>query len=169
MTENNVYLLLGSNEGNRVGWLNECIALLRQYAGKVAAQSAVYETAAWGVEDQPDFLNMAVQLETALLPMELLEVINNIEKQLGRQREVKWGQRTLDIDILLYGSQMVNHPRLTIPHPYMQQRRFALVPLAEIAPSFVHPVLKKTVGELLADCPDMLEVQKVYNSLPSII
>ncbi len=167
--EDKVYLLLGSNEGNRAGWLQQCIDMLEEKCGVIIAQSGIYETAAWGLEEQPDFLNMAVCLSTPLSPGSLLVAIQDIEKKLGRQRIVKWGQRTLDIDILFFGNEIINIPGLIVPHPYIQQRRFALAPLQEIAPALVHPVFKKSVTTLLEECPDPLEVRKVYNSLPPVV
>lgn len=162
---NKAYLLLGSNEGDRVGWLQQCIAMLGSQHGKILQTSAVYETAAWGKEDQPDFLNMAVCIETILTPAELLQGIQHIEKELGRQREVKWGQRTLDIDILFFNDTVIRQPDLIVPHPFMQERRFALAPLNEIAPRLLHPVFGKTIQQLLEECPDPLEVKVAYNNL----
>lgn len=132
---------------------------LEQTVGTIVAKSSLYETAAWGKEDQPDFLNMALCIETSLTPEQLLQATQTIEQHLGRQRDVKWGQRTLDIDILFYGSEIVNLPNLKVPHPYIQDRRFALVPLHEIAPQLVHPGLAKTIAALLQNCPDKLEVR----------
>ncbi len=157
---NRVYLLLGSNEGDRLGWMQQSIDQINEACGKVVARSQVYETAAWGLEEQPDFLNMAIAVDTDLAPIAILKAVNAIEHNLGRQRTLKWGQRTLDIDILFYGDHIISLPELTVPHPHMQLRRFALVPLAEIAPKLVHPVLNKTVEELLADCPDPLPVME---------
>ena len=152
-----VYLLLGSNEGDREQWLQQAVEQLGA-VGNISTQSAIYQTAAWGIEEQPAFLNMALCLQTELHPLELLQKIHHIEQTLGRQRTLKWGQRTLDIDILFYGDALIDLPELKIPHPYLQERRFALVPLKEIAPDFLHPGLNKTVSRLLEECPDKLEV-----------
>ena len=157
---NTVYLLLGSNEGQREEWLQTAIELLQEKCGDIIKRSAIYETAAWGLEEQPDFLNMALRLNTALSPVELLQQTQAIEHQLGRQREVKWGQRTLDIDILFYNDELTDIPGLKIPHPYIQERRFALVPLAEIAPGYSHPIFHKTITQLLDECNDPLEVNR---------
>ncbi len=154
----NVYLLLGSNEGNRLNWMQQAIGQLGIKSGNILRRSAVYQTAAWGLSDQPDFLNMVVLLETGLQPLALLKNIQEIEQLAGRQREIKWGQRTLDIDILLYEDEIINLPELTIPHGFMQERRFTLAPLAELAPDLIHPTLKKSIKTLLLECPDQLEV-----------
>lgn len=154
------YLLLGGNEGDRIDWLNKAIASIEANCGTIIERSAIYETAAWGIEDQPAFLNMALSISTELSPEELLYNINKIEAELGRQRQVKWGQRTLDIDILFYDDKVITSQRLTIPHPEMQNRRFALEPLKDIAPGFIHPKLNKTVSQMLADCEDPLAAEK---------
>lgn len=142
-------------------WLQQAVSLLSARCGTVIQQSGTYQTAAWGITDQPAFLNKVVLLQTALSPSGLLSTIHEIETALGRQRDVKWGQRTLDIDILLYNTEVILLPDLIIPHPYMQERRFTLVPLAEIAPAYIHPKLHKTIAELLAICADKLEVHKI--------
>ena len=154
-----VYLLLGSNEGDRIHFLNSALNSIKEQITVGPVQvSAFYETAAWGLEDQPSFLNIAVGLHTSLSPEELLRATRSIEMSYGRQRELVWGQRTLDVDILFYGTHIIASSELHIPHPRLQDRRFALAPLAEIAGSFVHPVLDKSVEELLADCTDPLPV-----------
>lgn len=143
-----VYLLLGSNLGNRKEILDKAVELLSQKIGLIILQSKDYETAPWGVTDQPDFLNLAVSIHTKLKPLEILEITQSIENQLGRIRKEKWGARLIDIDILFYGNEIIDEPILKIPHPLLQERDFALTPLTEIAPNFVHPILGKTVLEL---------------------
>jgi 2-amino-4-hydroxy-6-hydroxymethyldihydropteridine diphosphokinase len=143
-----VYLLLGSNLGNRKEILGKAIELLIQKVGIIISQSEDYETKPWGITDQPDFLNLAVSIHTTLKPLEILEQTQAIENQLGRVRKEKWGARLIDIDIMFYGNEIIDEPNLKVPHPLMQERDFALIPLSEIAPNFVHPVLGKTVLEL---------------------
>ncbi|MGV3586819.1 MAG: 2-amino-4-hydroxy-6-hydroxymethyldihydropteridine diphosphokinase [Adhaeribacter sp.] len=152
------YLLLGSNQGDREYFLTAATTQLALSVGVVQAKSKIYETAAWGLEDQPAFSNQLLQISTALAPEELLTQINLIEKDLGRERKIKWGARVIDIDILYYDHLTLNLPNLVIPHPRLQDRRFALMPLVELAPGFVHPISNKTNQVLLAECPDKLPV-----------
>lgn len=158
------YLLLGSNQGDRQTFLNAARVRLEILAGPLVAQSAVYATAPWGKTDQPEFLNRVVVLDTRLDPSLLLTTILAIEKSLGRTRSEKWEPRTMDIDILLYGDQVVHEPGLDIPHPAMAERRFVLTPLEEVAGDVVHPVTGTTISEMLLQCPDTLEVKRIVTS-----
>jgi 2-amino-4-hydroxy-6-hydroxymethyldihydropteridine diphosphokinase len=154
------YILLGSNLGDRRKYIALAISAIGVKLGKIERRSSLYETASWGKHDQPDFLNQVIELKTNLNPKDLLAEILSIEILLGRKRIEKWGSRIIDIDILLYGDQVVDEPELTIPHPFLAFRRFCLMPLNEIAPKFVHPVLKKNIQELLFELSDDLFVKK---------
>jgi len=156
-----IYLLLGGNIGEREKMLQSATLELSEHVGKKLANSAMYETAAWGKEAQPKFLNSVLAMATTLSAHDVLIEIQKIENLLGRQRDELWGARTLDIDILFYDHEIIQTRELTIPHPFIQDRRFVLVPLSEIAPDLQHPTLKKTIAELLASCPDQLEVTKI--------
>ncbi|MGI4738833.1 MAG: 2-amino-4-hydroxy-6-hydroxymethyldihydropteridine diphosphokinase [Janthinobacterium lividum] len=155
------YVLLGSNLGDRTARLAQARADLAATAGRLVAASALYETAAWGLEDQPAFLNQVLIIETALDGPTLLAACLAAEQQQGRERLVHWGARTLDVDILLFGQAIIATPSLTVPHPALPGRRFALVPLAELAPQLRHPQLHRSIAELLAACPDKLAVTRV--------
>lgn len=132
---------------------------IARHCGVVVMHSPVYETAAWGVTDQPDFLNQVLMVRTELEPEVLLDTVLGIERSLGRERIQRWGSRLIDIDILYYGQTVLNTPRLALPHPWLHRRRFVLVPLVDLAPDFVHPILGKTNAELLATLPDEGEVR----------
>lgn len=157
---NTAYLLTGGNLGERVHNLAMARELVEAQTGNIIAASSLYETAAWGNTDQPAFLNQAIMIETPLNARQLIRRILKIEKKMGRVREEKYGPRLIDIDILLFNNEKHNYQFLKLPHPEMQNRRFALLPLAEIAPEITHPVLKKTITELLQECKDELEVKK---------
>ena len=148
------YLLLGANLGDRVTTLRRAVDLIAERVGTVVQQSAVYETAPWGVTDQPTFLNQVIAVQTDVSPEETLVRTQAIEQELGRVRHEKWGARLIDIDILYYDKLVLHSATLMVPHPYLHERRFTLVPLAEIAPDFVHPVLHKTTYELLNELSD---------------
>lgn len=149
---------MGGNVGDTLSSLQQAIDILGRQYGTVVSQSSIYKTAAWGKTDQQDFLNQAVLLSTSLTATQLLTAVFHIEERMGRKRLEKYGPRIIDIDILLYNDCTIKDAGLTIPHPQLQYRRFALTPLNEIAASVVHPVLNKTIHELLQDCPDDLEV-----------
>ncbi|MFM7856882.1 MAG: 2-amino-4-hydroxy-6-hydroxymethyldihydropteridine diphosphokinase [Flammeovirgaceae bacterium] len=156
--ESNVFILLGSNLGDKAALLTEATTTLEAQVGTVLQASAVYQTAAWGNQQQPDFLNQVLRLSTSLTPHVLLEKILLIEEQMGRKRTGRWAARTIDIDLLYYGQEVIDSPNLTLPHPAIADRKFTLIPLAEIAPDFVHPIFKKTNKALLIACVDTLEV-----------
>lgn len=153
-----VYLSLGSNVGDREFMLNRAIDLLNTQAGKVYRVSAVYRTSPWGITEQPEFLNQVLLLETRMAPDELMRCIIQIEAVMGRIRTTKWGPRTIDIDILFYGDRIIQSTDLVLPHPFLHERRFILLPLAEIAPDFLHPILHQSMTELLSSLNDQLEV-----------
>jgi 2-amino-4-hydroxy-6-hydroxymethyldihydropteridine diphosphokinase len=158
MNKNDVFLLLGSNMGNRVAVLQEAVQHIEARVDLCVARSQVYETAPWGVLEQPAFLNQVVHLQTIWHPIDILERILKIEKTMGRQRHERWGARLIDIDLLYCGNVVLKMADLVVPHPHLHQRRFTLVPLAEIAPDFVHPIFKKNNQELLHICTDVSEV-----------
>ena len=157
----NAYLLTGGNKGDREKYLTRAVEALGYRCGTIAAVSALYETEAWGLSDQPAYMNQAIHLKTRLSAEALLEAILKIEKDLGRVRDVKYGPRTIDIDILFYGQEVISQPGLVVPHPHLQDRRFALECLNDIAPALKHPVLHKTVSTLLQECTDSLTVYKL--------
>jgi 2-amino-4-hydroxy-6-hydroxymethyldihydropteridine diphosphokinase len=162
--KNPVYLSLGSNLDDRAANLEAAIHRLEQL-GEITAKSSVYETEPVEMEQQPWFLNCVIALETELTPEEFLTRILAIEQSLGRRRIQPKGPRLIDIDILFFGSSIVNTATLTIPHPALHQRRFVLEPLVEIVPEFRHPVSKKTVRELLQALPEGDAVRKVSPKL----
>ena len=154
------YLLTGGNLGDRKENLSKAIELINEQCGRVTRSSSLYETAAWGITDQPSFLNQALEVSTSLNAKQLMRRILKVEKIMGRVRKEKFGPRIIDIDILFFENEIHDLSFLKIPHPELQNRRFVLVPLVEIDPELLHPVLKKTVAELLEECPDNLEVKK---------
>lgn len=144
-----IYLALGTNLGDRIANLQTAIYLLSSKV-IIVHESSVYVTPPWGIVDQPDFLNQVVEIKTKLTPTCLLRFIKNIEIKMGRQKTFRNGPRLIDLDILFYGTRVITKDTLSIPHPRLQDRAFVLVPLYEIAPDFVHPVLNETVTSLLS-------------------
>jgi 2-amino-4-hydroxy-6-hydroxymethyldihydropteridine diphosphokinase len=158
---NTAYLLIGGNLGNRKENFSRAISLINEQCGSLTKSSSIYETEAWGRTDQPSFLNQAFEIVTDLNARQLMRKILKIEKIMGRVRKEKLGPRTIDIDILLFENEIHDLRFLKIPHPELQNRRFVLVPLAEINPGLQHPVLKKSIAQLLEECPDNLDVKKI--------
>ena len=157
-----VFLLLGTNLGNRELFLREAITHIEQLVAPVTKTSAIYETQSWGKTDQPDYLNQVITLQTNLTARDVLNKILDIELLMGRKREEKWGSRIIDIDILFYGDAVINEPGLIVPHLELHNRRFTLEPLAEMAPEFLHPALNKNILTLKNELKDSLIVKKLY-------
>lgn len=155
------YLLLGANLGDRFKQLEAARQAIQEQVGRILQASAVYETQAWGVSQGPAYLNQVLLVETFLAPEQLLTRTGRIEALLGRTRTLKWESRLIDIDILFYEQRVMNTADLVLPHPHLHKRKFTLVPLVELAPDLLHPVLKKTSRQLLNELQDPLEVRKI--------
>jgi len=164
MVKQEIYIGLGSNLGDRLANIRKAIELMRKEGIEIIDKSSVYETEPVGYKEQGWFLNSAVKGKTELSPRRLWKRLEKIEKSMGREREVKWGPRIIDLDILFYGNKILNGKELQIPHSELHKRRFVLVPLREIAPKLVHPICKKTVSELLRDLKDNSQVKFLYES-----
>ena len=158
-----VFFSIGGNLGNRPVNLATAIEEITKKVGPILSVSAIYETEAWGVENQPDFLNQVLVVATELSAMETLETVLDIELEMGRVREQKWYTRIIDIDLLFFDNQIIDSKKLTIPHPFIAKRNFVLAPLAEIASDFIHPILQKSMKELYEKSSDPLEVIVVEN------
>lgn len=156
-----VYILLGSNQGNSIEQLKLAVQHIKGEVGSIEKSSSVYQTAAWGNTDQAPFSNQVILVRTEKNAEEVLRILLGIEKKMGRKRVVKWEPRMIDLDLLFYNDLIMEEPNLTIPHPYLHQRRFTLVPLVEIDENYVHPIFKKTMKELLESCEDKLSVEKI--------
>ncbi len=158
-----IYLLLGTNLGDKEKNLSNAINLLGKHQIKVTNRSSLYETAAWGKTDQPTFINQVIQIETTLTPQLLLDTILSVELKLGRIRKEHWGERLIDIDILYYNFEIIKSPNLKIPHEGIPGRRFTLIPLVEIASDLIHPIHLKNQKQLLTECTDQLKVKRLTN------
>ena len=181
MEMKDIFILLGSNRGDRQDFISRACGMIEDRAGAILKKSALYESEPWGFDDATPFLNQVVEIETTLLPGDLLEELLTIEVKLGRIRPIdgcgcgipslplnaeasgddpipSYAGRTIDLDILFYGQQLVFTDNLMIPHPRLHERRFTLVPLNEVAPEFEHPLLKKTISRLLHDCRDKSDI-----------
>ncbi len=156
-----IYLLLGSNVGDKRQYLADARQLIAANIGQVVKFSNYYESAAWGNNNQDSFLNVALEVCSELSPMQLLDACKSIESKLGRRLRERWGPREIDVDILYYSNEKIDLPTLIVPHPEISGRRFTLEPLVEIAPEFLHPILHKTNRELLSDCSDRLSVRRL--------
>ncbi|MRT92207.1 2-amino-4-hydroxy-6-hydroxymethyldihydropteridine diphosphokinase [Ancylomarina sp. 16SWW S1-10-2] len=156
-----IYFLLGGNIGNREEILSEAIKKMTKQLGKFVQTSALYETEPWGFTHEQNFLNQVVVFDSELSPLDILDKTQIIEKELGRVRKTtQYCERTIDIDILFYGDECIENQRLSIPHPRIQERSFALYPLEELIPEFIHPKLKKSIQLLKDECSDKLKVNK---------
>jgi len=157
-----LYVLLGGNLGDKQKVFTETRARLSKVVGNITAQSAVYETEPWGFESSDLFWNQVLEISTSLSPEEVLWQTQQTELELGRIRKHnQYDSRIIDIDILFYGDQVINQRNLVIPHPRIYERKFALIPLCEIAPDLVHPGFQKSIKELLDECTDQLNVRKI--------
>jgi len=161
MNPHKAFLLLGSNLGDRAIMLQEAANAITQHDIKIIRYSGLYETAAWGITDQPAFLNQVLEVETKQDPETLMQTLLEIEQSLGRERKERYGPRSIDIDILLFDALVYHSSIVTIPHPAMQERRFVLTPLAELATDLIHPVFQQSVRELLSQCKDQLPAKKI--------
>ncbi|HSN50082.1 MAG TPA: 2-amino-4-hydroxy-6-hydroxymethyldihydropteridine diphosphokinase [Bacteroidales bacterium] len=160
--EKEAFIGLGTNLGNREENLKKAIDKINMDAGEVVSISLKYKTEPWGFKSKDHFLNMVVRIKTSLEPVDLLKQLLKIEMEAGRIRGTeKYSSRIIDIDLLLYGNEIINKPYLKVPHPLIQERKFVLVPLCDVAAEMIHPVLKKTFAELLKDCRDKSVVQKM--------
>lgn len=158
---NDVYLLLGANLGNPLEQIRSACIQIADLLGEIVGMSSIYESEAWGIEDQPPFYNQALLVNTTFSALETLHICQQIEQALGRVRKEKWGARVIDIDILYFNADVIHAIPLTVPHPHLHLRRFTLEPLSEIAGEYVHPTLHLTNSELLNACTDKLAVIKL--------
>jgi 2-amino-4-hydroxy-6-hydroxymethyldihydropteridine diphosphokinase len=159
MVKNKVFISLGSNLGDRAENLRKALHAIELNVGTIIKQSSVYETKPWGKNNQPDFFNQVVLVHSEKSPENCLLTLSAIEEEMGRKRTEKWGERIIDLDLLYVNDSIIHTKKLMLPHPGIAQRRFVLVPLTEIAPDVIHPILKKNQRQLLRECTDLLEVK----------
>ena len=160
-----LYILLGGNLGDKRKVFSEARAKLSQQVGTITNQSVLYETEPWGFQSDDIFWNQVLEISTALSPEEVLQQTQQVERELGRIRKAnQYDSRIIDIDILFYGDQIIQTENLVVPHPRLQERKFALVPLCQIAPELIHPVIQKSIRQLLDECADALKVEIVPNN-----
>lgn len=159
---NVTYLCLGGNIGDRELALKLALSKITEKIGDITSQSNIYETEAWGVENQQAYLNQCIEVKTPLSSSELIESLLFIEKDLGRKRTISetYEPRTIDIDILFYNDAIINEQNLIVPHPRLHLRKFVLIPLNEIAPNYLHPLLNKPIFNLLSECNDTSDVKQ---------
>lgn len=159
--EKGIFLLLGTNLGDRYENLLRACHLISESIGEISKSSSIYITAPWGVTDQPDFYNNVIEVDTPLDAEHVLTKALEIESKMGRVRMTKWGSRLIDIDLLFYNQLIVQSPHLTLPHPALADRMFTLLPLEEIAPAFLHPIINKDITTLRQLCRDTSQVKKI--------
>ena len=159
----NIFLGLGSNQGDRELNLKNSIKLLNSRVGKVLNFSGIYESEPWGVKNQNYFLNQVIEIETHIDPNDLLNICKNIEYDMGRKPGIKWGKRVIDIDILYYRSKVINQKKLIIPHKLMHERKFVMIPLNDLNENHLHPILKISNKEILNKCADSCKVKYYGN------
>lgn len=167
MQSKQVVLIIGGNLDDRMALIDQCRKMLDNFLGAATLNSAVYESEAWGGKSSGNYLNQVLAFDTEFSAIEILEGIQSIEQQLGRSREEKWGNRTMDIDILFIADEIIATDLLSVPHPYLHLRRFVLAPLAEILPDRNHPTIQKSVRKLLEECPDNSKVWKFQEKNPA--
>jgi 2-amino-4-hydroxy-6-hydroxymethyldihydropteridine diphosphokinase len=160
MASNHVFISTGTNQGNRLTNLQKAKEQCEHFFGEAKLSSSIYETAAWGITNQNAFLNQVLLFDTAFNPNEILDILLQIEKGMGRIRDVKWGPRKIDLDILFIDEKIIDTSGLKVPHPQIPNRKFILIPMVEIAADFIHPTLHKSMAILLQDCEDELDVRK---------
>ncbi len=159
--KNKVVLSLGGNIGNVKQVFKDAVVCIEKDVGFIIQCSSLYKTKAWGVENQPDFFNQVIVLESSKIALEILKKCLKIESQLGRVRKEKWHERIIDIDVLFYNDELINSKELIVPHPFLHERNFILYPLAELMPNFIHPSIKKSIKELKNKSNDKLAVIKI--------